>query len=382
MDKDKACSSIPKSISIPQNSTDIQQSIQNSTVSSPLVGDIGLTPVGSSIQEPISLQYPSLDFLQSFGNSNGISLVTGSSGTATHPVVQSIGNSNRVTGSSDAAVPHPVVQSIGNSNGVSLFTGSSGAAAHPVVQSIGNANEVSLLTGSSGADAPLPVLFLPAMEPSPLSFSPLTRHLASIPATNQTLQNSVSFSVPAAAAATHLSTESQLSTIQAAAKPAAWASSGQYCRILYLDQDDDTLSPYQCLVRKQIEVFQATELSLQDKSQGRNRSIVLNQIGIRCRHCGRLPGKYRAKGAVFFPSQLDGLYQTAQNMANKHLLHDCREMPTAIREDLCRVRLTEKGSKTRKSAYGGGRHYWADCLAVLGVVQSPDRRLFLAVPTT
>jgi hypothetical protein len=213
------------------------------------------------------------------------------------------------------------------------------------------------------------------MEPSPLPLSPLTRHLASIPATNQRLQNSVYFSVPAAA--TRLSTEPQLSTIQAA-EP-AWASSGQYCRILYLDQDDESLSPYQCLVRKQIEVFQATELSLQDKSQGRNRSIVLNQIGIRCRHCGRLPGKYRAKGAVFFPSRLDGLYQTAQNMANKHLLHDCREMPTAIREDLCRVRLTERGSKTRKSAYGGGRHYWADCLAVLGVVQSTDRRLFLAV---
>jgi hypothetical protein len=180
--------------------------------------------------------------------------------------------------------------------------------------------------------------------------------------------------VPGAAS---LSAELQLPTIHAVVAEPASTLSGQYCRILYLDQDDDSVSPYQCLVRKQIEVFQATESYLREKKQGRNKPIVLCQIGIRCRHCGKLPGNERAKGAVFFPSQLDGLYQTGQNMANKHLLHDCREIPIDIREDLFRIRLKEKGVKTRKSAYGGGRKYWADGLRVLGVVESPDRRLRL-----
>jgi hypothetical protein len=309
-----------------RTSPGIQQSLQNSIVASQLTGNIGSAPVALPISEPILLQYPSLDLLQSKEKSNGISLLTGSSG----------------------AVPHPVVQSFGYSNGVSLLTESSGVA-------------------------PAPLVVFPVIEPSTLlSPCPLAHPLASTPTMNQ-----IDFQLLRTPAPASLSAEPQHQTTRAAAEP-VWASSGEYCRILYLDQDDESLSPYQSLVRKQIEVFQATVSSLQDKSQGRNKPIVLNQIGIRCRHCGRLPGNERARGAVFFPSQLDGMYQTAQNMANKHLLHDCREIPTDIREDLCRVRLTEKGSKTRKSAYGGGRHYWADGLRVLGVVESPDRRLMFA----
>jgi hypothetical protein len=310
---------------------------------------------GSSIPQRLSLQYSSSDLLQSLANSNGTSLLTGSSG----------------------ALPFlPVlVQRNGNSNGASLLTGSSGAASLHVVQSLGNSNGASRLTGSNGA-LPLPAGFLPAFTSSqiPASIS-LPYHLGSTQITNQTFHSSLSLSVPGAAS---LSAEFQLPTIQAAVAEPASTLSGHYCRILYLDQDDDIVSPYQCLVRKQIEVFQATESYLRDKKQGRNKPVVLSQIGIRCRHCGRLPGNERAKGAVFFPSQLDGLYQTAQNMANKHLLQDCREIPTAIREELFGVRLKEKGVKTRKSAYGGGRDYWADGVRVLGVVQSPDRRLRLA----
>jgi hypothetical protein len=330
MQNDKTGTSIPKSISIVRTSPGIQQSLQNSTVASQLTGNIGSAPVGPPISEPILLQYPSLDLLQSKENSNGISQLTGSSG----------------------AVPHPVVQSLGYSNGVSLLT-------------------------ESSAVTPAPVVVFPAIEPSPpLSPFPLAYHLGSTPTMNKLGFQLLRTQAPAA-----LSAQPQHPTTQAAAEP-IWASSGQYCRILYLDQDDESLSPYQSLVRKQIEVFQATVSSLQDKSQGRNKPIVLNQIGIRCRHCGRLPGKERAKGAVFFPSQLDGMYQTAQNMANKHLLHDCRVIPAAIREELFRIRFKEKGGKTLKSAYGGGRHYWADGLRVLGVVESPDRRLMFASAAT
>jgi phage FluMu protein Com len=147
------------------------------------------------------------------------------------------------------------------------------------------------------------------------------------------------------------------------------------CSNLYLVHDEENLSPYQCLARKQIDIFEATETDIQSSAQGRNRAIILRQVGIRCRHCGKLPSKQRAKGAMFFPSQMVGLYQTAQNLANTHLVKDCFDIPKAIREDLIRVRQKEKGSNTRKSAYGGGRHYWASCLRVMGVVETPDRRL-------
>ena len=149
-------------------------------------------------------------------------------------------------------------------------------------------------------------------------------------------------------------------------------------RILHVPSDDDLLSPYQCLVRKQIEVFQASKEDIHASAQGRNRPIILGQVGIRCIHCGALPIETRSRGAVYFPSTLMSTYQTAQNMANSHLLKDCRHIPKAIREDLIRVRLREnsESQNTRKSAFGGGRSFWARGLRTYhGVVETPDKRL-------
>mmetsp|Transcript_74425 Transcript_74425/g.146077 ORF Transcript_74425/g.146077 Transcript_74425/m.146077 type:complete len:383 (-) Transcript_74425:195-1343(-) len=149
-------------------------------------------------------------------------------------------------------------------------------------------------------------------------------------------------------------------------------------RLLHVSSDDDVLSPYQCLVRKQIELFEASEADIHATAQGRNRPIILKQVGIRCVHCGRFPIEKRARGAVYFPSTLMSTYQTAQNMANSHLIKDCLAIPKSIREDLIRIRLREnsESQNTRKSAFGGGRTYWARGLQTNhGVIETNDRRL-------
>ncbi len=149
-------------------------------------------------------------------------------------------------------------------------------------------------------------------------------------------------------------------------------------RIIHVPSDDDSLSPYQCLVRKQIQLFEASEADINATAQGRNRPIIVGQVGIRCIHCGRLPIERRARGAVYFPSTLMSTYQTAQNMANSHLMKDCREIPKCIRDALIRVRLREnsESQNTRKSAFGGGRAYWARGLQMNhGVIETDDRRL-------
>jgi hypothetical protein len=160
------------------------------------------------------------------------------------------------------------------------------------------------------------------------------------------------------------------------AQHAAQHQISNYSRILYLPQDEDNLSRYQCLARQHIELFQAAKDDLSEKSQGRNRPITLGQVGIRCRHCGKLPSKKRAKGGKFFPSNLGALYQTAQNLANTHLVVSCTEIPASDREDLIRLRSHDKNSKTCKSAHGSGKDYWSNCLRVMGVVDTVDRRLF------
>ena len=86
--------------------------------------------------------------------------------------------------------------------------------------------------------------------------------------------------------------------------------------IVALANDETELSPYQCLVRQQIEVFEKDRVDNADgeRAQGRNRPIVVGQVGIRCRHCGaHSDKKMRAKGSVLYPSTLLGVYQTAQS---------------------------------------------------------------------
>jgi hypothetical protein len=55
--------------------------------------------------------------------------------------------------------------------------------------------------------------------------------------------------------------------------------------LLYMSCDDDSLSAYQCMVRRQIEIFEARTEDVESNAQGRNKPIVLGQVGIRCRHC-------------------------------------------------------------------------------------------------
>lgn len=51
--------------------------------------------------------------------------------------------------------------------------------------------------------------------------------------------------------------------------------------VLYMSCDDESLSEYQCLVRKNIELFEATQIDADSNAQGRNKPIVM----------GKEPGK-------------------------------------------------------------------------------------------
>jgi hypothetical protein len=139
---------------------------------------------------------------------------------------------------------------------------------------------------------------------------------------------------------------------------------GRPSSILYLSCDADSLSAYQCLVRKQIELFEAVKDDVETNAQGRNRPIVLGQVGIRCHHCSMLPPKQRARGAIYYPSRFQGVYQAAQNLAGGHLLQHCLSIPAELRSELARLR---EGKST-----GGGKKYWADGVKVLGVEENQD----------
>jgi hypothetical protein len=135
--------------------------------------------------------------------------------------------------------------------------------------------------------------------------------------------------------------------------------SGRPPNILYLSCDPDNLSPYQVAVRRNIEIFEAHEIDVESGAQGRNRPVVLGQVGIRCRFCAHVPPKERRRGAMYYPSKLLGVYQAAQNLATTHLCESCTRVPSELRAELCRLR-------DQKSSAGGKVH-WAKTIEALSV---------------
>jgi hypothetical protein len=134
---------------------------------------------------------------------------------------------------------------------------------------------------------------------------------------------------------------------------------------LYMTCDEDSLSEYQCLVRRQVDLFEARREEVDSNAKGRNKPIVLGQVGIRCHHCSMLPPKHRTRGAMYYPAKLHGLYQAAQSMASGHLCYHCQHIPNEIRQELLVLR-------ERKSSAGGGKKYWADGVRVLSVYEDED----------
>lgn len=107
---------------------------------------------------------------------------------------------------------------------------------------------------------------------------------------------------------------------------------------LSLSCDEEQLSEYQMLVRKQLEIFEAQPEDVESNTQGRKKQVALGQVGIRCRHCAGFPLRQRGRGAVYYPAKLHGVYQAAQNMASSHLCESCQCIPPPLKAELRNLR--------------------------------------------
>eukprot|EP00546_Thalassionema_frauenfeldii_P008851 CAMPEP_0178910050 /NCGR_PEP_ID=MMETSP0786-20121207/8881_1 /TAXON_ID=186022 /ORGANISM="Thalassionema frauenfeldii, Strain CCMP 1798" /LENGTH=240 /DNA_ID=CAMNT_0020582257 /DNA_START=33 /DNA_END=756 /DNA_ORIENTATION=+ len=134
---------------------------------------------------------------------------------------------------------------------------------------------------------------------------------------------------------------------------------------LSLACDDEHLSEYQILVRKQLEVFEAQPEDVESNTQGRKKQVSLGQVGIRCKHCAHLPLRQRGRGAVYYPAKLQGVYQAAQNMASSHLCESCQCIDNQLKSEL-------KTLRERRDTASGGKQYWADGARALGLFEAED----------
>ena len=139
---------------------------------------------------------------------------------------------------------------------------------------------------------------------------------------------------------------------------------------LSLPTDSENLSEYQCLLRQQIILFTVGSADIECSAQGRNKPIVLGQVGTLCRYCAKLKPGLRPSGAVYFPAKLSGLYQASQNMAINHFSNNCQSIPEPIRQRLLKLK------EQKSTVLGGGKHFWANCARVIGVVEHDDQLRF------
>jgi hypothetical protein len=134
---------------------------------------------------------------------------------------------------------------------------------------------------------------------------------------------------------------------------------------LALSCDDEHLSEYQILVRKQLEIFEAMPEDVESNTQGRKKQVALGQVGIRCKHCASLPLRQRGRGAVYYPAKLHGVYQAAQNMASSHLCESCQCISESLKREL-------KTLRERRDTASGGKQYWADGARALRLFEAED----------
>ena len=148
------------------------------------------------------------------------------------------------------------------------------------------------------------------------------------------------------------------------------ASSGLTYRpaiMLYLSCDPDYFSEFQVTVRKSLEFFEAQEKDITALAQGRNKPIVLGQVGVRCVYCRSIPLDERSRGAVYYPSRLMNVYQASQDLTNTHLLSTCQSIPDSIRRKLIHLRENDQG---RKSAIG--KEGWGYRAKMVGVYEDSN----------
>lgn len=139
-----------------------------------------------------------------------------------------------------------------------------------------------------------------------------------------------------------------------------------------LDTHGSNLSEHQALLRQQIEIFEAEVKDVATHMRGRNKSISLGQVGLRCKHCAHVSVKDRQKGSTYFPSTKSGVYQAAQNMSTTHIANGlCHFMPASVKLQFAII-LNKKQNSIVYQKTGSGRQYWMQSVSELGLIDTDN----------
>jgi len=144
---------------------------------------------------------------------------------------------------------------------------------------------------------------------------------------------------------------------------------------LSLPEDESSLSPLRCFLRKHVCAFSATEEDTCSRAPT-TVSIAVGQVGIGCIHCVKDEVKYRSNRAICFPFSIARIYQSVADIQRFHMA-DCTSMPADVKKQFLELQwASSKGSKGLST-----RQYWITSAKRLGLVDTTHGLRFSRDPT-
>lgn len=135
--------------------------------------------------------------------------------------------------------------------------------------------------------------------------------------------------------------------------------------LLAMPQDEDWLSDLDCFVRKQVEIFIASETDVKHAEEGQKYPITLGQVGLRCLHCATLCREAHDDTVFFYPCSISGIYESVRELQRCHL-NECPSLPP----ELERKRSNLIGGASSLSSVL--RRYYVQAAKALGLYDSED----------
>ena len=135
--------------------------------------------------------------------------------------------------------------------------------------------------------------------------------------------------------------------------------------LLAIPDDKEWLSDMDCFIRKQLEVFCATEEDVAMAQSDRKYPVHVGQVGIRCINCSVSKKTATPQGtAVAFPFSISGIYESVREFQRLHL-DTCENLSDATKTKLAGF----KGSSSLSSVL---RKYYVLAAKALGLQDTRD----------
>lgn len=160
------------------------------------------------------------------------------------------------------------------------------------------------------------------------------------------------------------------------------------CIPLSLPGEEQFLPELQTAIRRNLEIFSATEADANAPQPGRRTRIVRGKVGVRCVHCSKAiqanPSLPWPAGSVSYPLNILGLYPCCSQKPQLHF-QNCPHMPEEAKVELHRLMYNEDGGprarKRNTTSVNGDKPmsaalYYTIAAKMIGMVDVPDGMRF------